>query len=311
MKRKMRAGVAFVAVAIVLGVGSALLYGQDQRQGQNQGHKQGQGQDQDQDQDHSRDDQPVTVLILGFDNATGRASLEAVSQAVPDLLAAYLSGGAGPVRVVDRRALEAVYQEKALTWQGLVEGRSESHPGVLAQARYIVRGSLSRPTTPGHPGHPNGGPDGVELKAFIHETATTRLLKVVEARGGAGEIPRLCRQAASGIAAHFQAKLPPIEDLPLDADPDKSLWMIHGLNAYHHGQPHRALAAFLKILDDHPDDEPARYWLTKCFLAAGMEPHARIEAQEYLNHHAHSPRASQVRDLLRSLDSLPKESDSP
>ena len=284
MNRKKRAGVAAV-VTIVLGLDSTLLYSQDPNQGQ--------------------DDVPATILILQFNNATGRPRLDAVSNAVPDLLTAYLSGGSGPVRVVDRQALESLYQEKALTWQSLVEGRSGPEPDVLAQARFIVRGSLSRLSNPGD------DPDEIEVKAFIHETATTRLLKVIEARGVAGEIPSLCRQAASDIAAHFKAKLPPIEDLPVDVDPARSLLMIHGLNAFHNGDPHRALAAFLKIIDDHPGDEPARFWLTRSFLATGLETHARIEAQAFLKNHADSPRASQIRDLLQSLTPQSKESDHP
>ena len=237
----------------------------------------------------------ATVLILPFENSTGHRKLDAVAGAVPDLVAAFLVSGTDRVRVVDRKVLEKIYEEKSLTWQGLLADGSPLRTGALSRAKYILRGSLRR----GDRGR--GEVEAVEVQAFLHEADSTRLLKSFEAHGAPGAIVKLCREIASEVAAFFREDLPPMEDLPLDEDPQKSLLMIHGLSSFHNGELHRAMTCFLKVLERDPGDEAAHFWLARSFFGAGLEGHAKIELEQFLEKFPRSDRVRKVKSLLKSL----------
>ncbi len=242
-------------------------------------------------QERAQDRHPATILILGFDNATGQVELDTVCEAVPDLITAFLVAGTDRIRVVDRKVLAAIYQEKSLTWQGLLGDRSRT--GSLSQAKYIVRGSLIRKGDLG---------GDIEVKAFLHETASTRLIKAFDTQGAPSEIMSLCRRIASDIAGFFQAELPRIEQLPFDDDPQKSLLMIHGISAFHTGRSHRAVTFFLKVLERRREDESAKFWLAQSFLAADLPSHAMIELEAFLELFPKSHRTQEVKRLLRSME---------
>ncbi len=242
------------------------------------------------------DTPPATILILTFENSTGRQKLDAVVAAVPDLVAAFLVSGTDRVRVVDRRVLEKIYEEKSLTWQGLLADGSARRTGALSRAKYILRGSLRRRD------RGRGAVEAVEVQAFLHETDSTRLVKSFAAHGAPGEIVKLCREVASEVAAFFREDLPPMEDLPLDEDPKKSLLMIHGLSSFHNGAFHRSMTCFLKVLERDPSDAAAHFWLARSFLGAGLEVHAKIELEQFLAKFPRSDRATQVKSLLKSLE---------
>ncbi len=249
----------------------------------------------------AQENETAMVLILAFDNSTGREELDAAVEAVPDLMAAFLVSGTHRVRVVDRKVLEKIYEEKSLTWQGILAGEAQLRTGFLSRAKYILRGSLiHRTSIHGDPRH--GKIEAVELHAFLHETATTRLLKSFEARGAPGDLVNICREISSGVATFFQAELPPTEALPLDEDPRKNLLMIHGLSAFHQGRLHDAMTYFFKILQRQPDDEAAKFWLARSFLAGGLEGHAKIELQEFMERFPASDRTRQVKSLLDSIN---------
>ncbi len=247
-------------------------------------------------QEQSQDSNITTALILTFDNATGQQNLDAASKTIPDLIATFLVAGTDKIRVVDRNSLDAIYEEKSLTWQGIVRDRSTLRTSALWQAKYIIRGSLI------HKGDTPSDTETIEIKAFLHETESTRLLKSFEAQGPPNQLVHLCSEIASGIAGFFQAELPPIEELPLDDDPQKSMLMIHGLSAFHNGQPHTATACFLKILGDYPEDESAKFWLAKSFLAADLKTHAAIELKTFLNMFPNSDKTNEAKHLLKSID---------
>ncbi len=239
---------------------------------------------------------PATVLILTFENSTGHQKLDAVAGAVPDLVTAFLVSGTDRVRVVDRKVLEKIYEEKSLTWQGLLADRSALRTGALSRAKYILRGSLRRRD------RGRGKVEAVEVQAFLHETDSTRLLKSFAAHGAPGEIVKLCREIASEVAGFFREDLPPIEDLPLDEDPKKSLLMIYGLSSFHNDEPHRAMTCFLKVLERDPGDAAAHFWLARSFLGAGLEDHAKIELEQFLAKFPRSDRVRTVKSLLKSFE---------
>jgi len=254
------------------------------------------GELQAQDPPPNPTDPTVTLLILPFDNATGDPSLDAASKSIPDLVAAFLASGTDRIGIVNRQAMEQIYQEKSLTWQGFLESPADPNRTRLAQAGHIVRGSLARAQ------HSGDDIDAIEIHLFLHETTSTRLLKSFQAQGPPDKMVSLCQQAAESVAAFFQADLPPVEPLPLDDNPEKNLLMIHGLSAWHNGQPHRAIACLLKILDRHPADEAAQFWLAKSFFAADLHRHAQIQLEQFLEQHPRSRRTNEARRLLKTLD---------
>ncbi len=234
------------------------------------------------------DDIPV-VLMMPFDNATAQQGFDSLKNGIPDLLTAFLSPYQDKVTVIDRGVMEGIFAEKSLSWEGLSDEKSLSQLGKLAQARYVIRGSVS------------GNGDSLRINAFVYETETTRLLKSFEGVDKANHLTHLIQEIASDIAGYFKTDMKDVKDLeelPLEEDPAKNLNFIYGLGYYHSGQSELALTYFMKILGDHPEDELAHYWLGKSFLQAGMGEHAKIEFKKYLKRY---PQGEKKEDVAREL----------
>ena len=107
-------------------------------------------------------DVPV-ILIVPFDNATGTPEFDALEEGLPDLLTAFLTPYDDQLRIIDRILMEEIFAERSLNWQGFSEKDAFQKAGQLAQARYILRGSIS------------GSANLLGINALLYETETTRL----------------------------------------------------------------------------------------------------------------------------------------
>ncbi len=229
------------------------------------------------------------ILIMPFDNATGKQKFDSLETGLPDLLTAFLSPYNEQVMVIDRGLLENVFTENGLRWEGFTEEKSLTQLGKLAQANFIVKGSIS------------GEDSSLGLNVFIYETETTRLLKSLESVGKADQLSGIAQKASIMIARYFETDTKEVVDLPFDEDPMRSLNYIYGLAYYHNDQSELALTYFMKILENHPDDELAHYWMGKSFLQAKMKDHAQIEFEQYLQKY---PKGSRKEDVTIELNQI-------
>ncbi len=85
----------------------------------------------------------VTLAISDFKNRSSEFYLDAWEKSVPDLLMSELSTESG-LRLVQRRQLESVLQEQALSMTGLVDSSTAQKIGSLLGAEYIVTGSIDK-----------------------------------------------------------------------------------------------------------------------------------------------------------------------
>ena len=226
--------------------------------------------------------EPVTVLILPFENATGRAAGKALENGFPDLVTAYLTAASDKIELVEREKLEGIMAEKSLAWENLLKDPSGQRAGRLVQAKYVLRGSVT------------GDGDHLQATGLLYETETTRLVKSFT---GAGRPAAAAQAIASGVAQVFSAPLKPLPALPADADPETSLHMIYGLGYYHQGQYAKAFPEFMMILAKTPRDPGAKYWLGKSFYAMGMKTHASLEFKQFLEWFPKDPRAKVAAQL--------------
>ena len=232
------------------------------------------------------------ILLLPFENATGHDEFDVLGKGIPELLTAFLSPHRERVQVVDREAIERIFDEHSLSWENYVKTERHAELGKLCQARFILRGSFHLE------GKERTKDRKLVLTGLLYETETTRLVKTLSRSGRAENLTGLGRDFASELASFFNARLEEFAALPVDENPEKNLAMIYGLGHFHNGQPDKALTYFLKVLENDPGDESAKYWLGRSFLAAGMVDHARIEFVDFLEKFPESAKADEVKTYL-------------
>ena len=238
--------------------------------------------------------EPSTLLITPFDNATGEKKLDSLKEGLPDLLIAFFAPYHERISIVDRQVLNQFFAEKSLSWEGFKEKDSVDQLGKLVQAQYVLRGSIA------------GKHEALSITVTLQETETTRVLKTFEGHGRPAGLSDLAQNLAAQIAAYFKADPQKFSELPTDEDPVKNLNLIYGLGYYHNGQFADAITYFSKILKDHPDDESARYWLGKSFYDADMKDHAWVEFEQFLKSFPESEKAKEVSNLLTEIDQTKK-----
>ena len=104
---------------------------------------------------------------------------------------------------------------------------------------------------------------------------------------------------AQAVVVNLNEGDPSRSPLPVDVDPVYSHLMITGMGHYHNGNLVAAFPAFMKVLRERPDDEPAQYWLARSFFDANMMDFAAIELKKYLSRHPQSKRREEVEALLQ------------
>ncbi len=236
-------------------------------------------------------DVPV-ILIVPFDNATGTQEYDALEEGLPDLLTAFLTPYDDQLRIIDRSLLEEVFAERSLSWEGFSQKDTFQKAGQLAQAQYILRGSISLSA------------NLLGINALLYETDTTRLVGSLESWVPSDQLTSAAQDLAQQLAQHFQTEIPQVPELPLEEDPVKSVNLMYGLSYYYAGQYEKALTYAMKILEDDADDELGRYWLAQSFLGAGLENHARLEFQDFLARFPDSSKAGEIRNQLERLEKM-------
>jgi TolB-like protein len=85
----------------------------------------------------------ITIAIADFTNNTDEFYLDKWEKSVPEFLKSELSGSKS-LTIVERRALESVLQEQALSMTGLVDSTTAQQVGGLVGAQYIINGTINK-----------------------------------------------------------------------------------------------------------------------------------------------------------------------
>jgi tetratricopeptide (TPR) repeat protein len=214
--------------------------------------------------------EPSRLVILPFENSTNRAELDRLRWGVPDFLIVSFGDHPNDVEIVERQKLEALMSEQSLKWENVLEAKSFSKVGQLAQARYILRGSIL----------PVGKKP--QLQALLFDTETTRLLKSFEAAKSAASVEAQCDSIAAQVATFLRsAPRPAGVQAPSDSDPVTRQQFASGLAYFHQGQYAKAIPEFMKVLSTNPRHADAKYWLWQSYQSAGLRDQAAIEAKDF------------------------------
>jgi len=211
-----------------------------------------------------------TVLVIPFDVLTEGDAYAALDHGIPDLLSASITSNTKHIQLVERARLDALIEEKSLSWQGYLMEQSVQEIGTLAQAQFLLRGSVTEQK------------GKAVLRAFLYETETTRLVRAFEARGSLDQLQALCADIARQLEDVLSRPIDALPELIADENPEQSNLFIQGIGAFYRGRYDHAFAAFMNILEANPGEPLARYWLAKSFHGAGLQGHAVIEFKQFL-----------------------------
>ena len=235
-------------------------------------------------------ERPDHLLILPFEVLSERKAYASLGKGLPDILTVCLTPAAGSFHIVDREHLEAVLREHTLRLADLLKKESLPELGQLSQAAYALRGSLSEI-------------DGsLEIRAMLHETESGRLLKAFGSSCEPEKIPEACLKISKQIRAFLAKRLKKPAELPAEEHPQRMQHLIRGLGHYYNGRTHRAIPEFMAVLRKDPRDAVARYWLGKCFRAAGLADHAVLEFKRFLKDFPDDPKTQEVERILQKLN---------
>jgi TolB-like protein len=83
----------------------------------------------------------TTVAVGDFENRSERMFLDSWAQKIPQFLQSELSGNPD-IELVERRNLQILMDEKALSQSGLIDSSAAKAVGRLAHAQYLITGSV-------------------------------------------------------------------------------------------------------------------------------------------------------------------------
>jgi len=83
----------------------------------------------------------TTLAVGDFENRSNRMFLDSWAQKIPQFLQSELSG-TPDLELVERRSLQILMDEKALSQSGLIDSSAAKAVGQLAHAQYLITGSI-------------------------------------------------------------------------------------------------------------------------------------------------------------------------
>lgn len=232
----------------------------------------------------------VAVLIMPFENASGRSEFDDLARNMPDLLTACFSEVPNAPIVVERTLDRRAMDEIGGTVAQFSDPKAQLKAGAVVGADVILRGSINLK---------NGD---LDAEFFAFNVTDTSLVATQRARLESGAIiDSVCKS----IAATFALKLGELnasrEPLGRNEDAAQQVLLMEGLKHYYSGDYASAIAPFLKLMRLAPDSESAQYWLGQSFVGAGLNDLAALQMQTYLNQFPGHARSRDVEVSLRAL----------
>ena len=233
------------------------------------------------------------ILVLPFDNATGRSSYDALAAGMPELLTACLSDYGNVLQVVERSAVEAAVNEQSLDLERYTEQGRDSAGGNIVGADFLVRGSIVALA------------GTFEVQLLVFEAGSARLAATFKvALAPQRLVGGLCLRTAPELARRIGAAAGPQATLPRADDIDRQTLLIVGLNHFYNGEFARAAGAFLDFTARYPHQSSGSYWLGRGLFRAGLTELARTEFEQYLIRFPSGPELDQIERLVQQLPTL-------
>jgi TolB-like protein len=228
------------------------------------------------------------VLVLPFDNSTGKAEYEVLREGLADLLVSSLSSTAS-ILLVDRRELDRALRERKLQLSGLMEPLRRLELGRILSARFMVSGGFALF-------------DGrFTLNAHVVDVETAELVVSETVSGEPERLAELVDQLASRLRRALPIDALLRRELRPEHQPETRKHFVRGLGYYHGALYDQAIAEFMQalLLDaDYPD---ARFWLARSYLAAAETDHARIELERFIDQFSGHALIAEAKKLLRQI----------
>jgi TolB-like protein len=233
------------------------------------------------------------IVVLPFDNATGRSSYDALAAGMPELLTACLSDYGNVLQVVERSAVEAAVNEQSLDLERYTEQGRGAAGGNIVAADFLVGGSIVALAS------------NFEVQLLVFETGSARLAATFKvALTPRRLVGDLCLRTAPELARRIVAVAAPQATLPLAEDVERQTLLIVGLNHVYTGEFARAAGAFLDFTARYPQQSNGSYWLGRGLFRAGLTELARTEFEQYLIRFPSGPELDQVERLVQQLPTV-------
>ncbi len=229
------------------------------------------------------------MVMLPFDNATGKSRYDALAAGMPDLLTTCLSEFSGLVNVVERQAFAAAAEEQSLDLSRYTQGGGAAVGHVIA-ADWVLRGSVT------------GLSEALEMQLLVFDARTAILSTSLRLRlDETNLVGDLCTNATPRLVQRLQELTSESQALVLATDVEKQNLMINGLNHFYNGKFAHATGAFLDFTQRYADSSLGVYWLARSLLRADLSHLAHIELSDYLIRFPSGPELEQVRSLLEHM----------
>ena len=233
---------------------------------------------------------PNRLLIIPFTNATQDKRYDSLQKGLPDLLTACFSTYERSIYIVDRYALDKIVSEQHLGWEKYLESQTIQSVGKLANANYILRGSIVKEV------------NNIQIQTLLFETSSTILKYSISYKSNENDfVENICKEISVPVAQFLQSAQQENTQVVIEKEPEKQQLMIEGINYYYNGDYVRAFSSFMILIKKYPNEAEAYYWLGKSFHAAGLSDYADIQLRHFVKYF---PEHSKKKDALLLLGDM-------
>ncbi len=242
---------------------------------------------------------PTRLFMLPFNNASGESDLKYLAESAGDLLLTCFSAETENFFVVNRNSIEEPSAELAMSIAAL----SEKHlaDNNISGATHLVRGSLIRRN------------NNLFLNTLVFDLRTTRLVHALQLPLTDFDLDKdACQQWVIDLEKSLASSHTQTQENLFDRFPERTAQLNEGISRLHNGEKARAMAIFLNLERQFPNDPTMSYWLSKSFFQAGLLRPAALEAKSFIEAHPEDLRGDTLRQYINhtSLSSVDKKEES-
>ena len=210
---------------------------------------------------------PPRLWILPFTHAGEDPKEVATGVAIGELLTVLISHST-TAEVVDCEHLDRVLQEQKLSQDGLLSAEVRIRVGKLLGATVLVSGSFVEQK------------DEFMVTAHATDILSSRVLTSHRESGDGEDLAGLLNRLQQALVKDLRASLPTAWSGRTDSSPTESLFFLGGLDHYHAGRYHHALAEFFKASREKQLEGVSRLWMAKTYMAQEDYSHAFLELRK-------------------------------
>jgi len=209
----------------------------------------------------------VRLLVLPFSGLQDISPEIRPGLAAAEMMEACFSQAEG-VALVDRRNLEVILAEQALSLSGLTAEDDVLRVGRLAGAQVMIGGRF----------HLDGEDLVLNGRAFDVESGV--VLAAHSTRNSPESQAELVHELCSALSADLRTGVPQPHGWPVADDPDASLRFMRGLGYYHAARYELAAGEFIAAAEAPSLSVPASLWTARSYIALGEFGNACLELEK-------------------------------